>query len=529
MALDASKKVPVPEHGTVKRKMGDKIYLYYATAVYRNKKGQPTSDRVSIGRYDEESGMLIPNRNYYEIYLKQPAPLTTGVCSSGMYMAFRGVSDKLGLTRILRQYFPENWEMMLTAAQYMLSEGNVMYYLRDYAESHKTSSSTGVDDARISRMFSELRKEDMLLFFREWMKIKKSKEYVSYDVTSISSYGKKMKELEWGYNRDKEKLPQINMGMYYGEESGLPLYYRIYPGSISDKSHLKHMVSDQSFIGNKKTRFVMDRGFYSAENLQYLVSEGCRFVIALPGSLKYCGELIRKHREEIIGHSQYHLGKGLPYGKAYEITDLGFRMRVHLYYSPEKAVMESESLYELLERQENELSQMEEPPDRKLHFDKYFYINRSKDGKLGYIRNHKAIDEQLARCGFFLIGETDFTKTTAEILELYRRRDVVEKSFDDLKNELDMKRLRCHGSETAEGKLFVAFIGLIIRSYMMNKLSSMLRQNGYPFRKILIELDKISCFSVTPNAKPCLTNPMTKLQKSIFELLEIPLPSDSCM
>lgn len=254
--------------------------------------------------------MLIPNRNYYEVYLKQSAPAMTGVHSSGMYMAFRGISDTLGLTRILKRYFPENWELMLTAAQYMISEGNVMYYLGDYTEGHKTAFGAKVDDTQVSRMFSKLRKEDMLLFFREWMKVKKAKEYVSYDVTSISSYGKGIKELEWGYNRDKEKLPQINMGMYYGEESKLPLYYRVYPGSISDKSHLKHMVSDQSFVGNKKTRFVMDRGFYSAENLQYLVSEGCRFIIALPGSLKYCTELIRKHREELIGHSQYYLGEG---------------------------------------------------------------------------------------------------------------------------------------------------------------------------------------------------------------------------
>ena len=53
---------------------------------------------------------------------------------------------------------------------------------------------------------------------------------------------------------------------------------------------------------------------------------------------------------------------------------------------------------------------MEEPPDKSLHYDKYFYINRSKDGKLGYIRNFKAIDEALKYCGFFLIAETDFKK-----------------------------------------------------------------------------------------------------------------------
>lgn len=43
---------------------------------------------------------------------------------------------------------------------------------------------------------------------------------------------------------------------------------------------------------------------------------------------------------------------------------------------------------------------MEEPPDKKLHYDKYFYINRSKDGKLGFVRNYEAIDKELRTCGF---------------------------------------------------------------------------------------------------------------------------------
>ena len=113
--------------------------------------------------------------------------------------------------------------------------------------------------------------------------------------------------------------------MYYGEECGLPLYYRIYPGSISDKAHLKYMAASNGLIDNRKTSFVMDRGFYSGENLRYLTEQGCRFVIALPGSLKYCTELVQKHREELINHSEYRLGKGLPYGKAFETKVLGFR------------------------------------------------------------------------------------------------------------------------------------------------------------------------------------------------------------
>ena len=105
---------------------------------------------------------------------------------------------------------------------------------------------------------------------------------------------------------------------------------------------------------------------------------------------------------------------------------------------------------------------MEEPPDKKLRYDRYFFINRSKDGKLAFRRNNQAIDEQLALCGYFLIAETDFTKTTAEILEIDRSRDVVEKSFDSLKNELDMKRLHKWTSKTTQGKLFVSPLSLLI-------------------------------------------------------------------
>ena len=71
MALDESIKVPLPRQGIVRYKSGDVVYAYYITRIYRNKKGKPTNDRVSIGKIDNETGMLIPNKNYYEIYAKE--------------------------------------------------------------------------------------------------------------------------------------------------------------------------------------------------------------------------------------------------------------------------------------------------------------------------------------------------------------------------------------------------------------------------------------------------------------------------
>ena len=96
----------------------------------------------------------------------------------------------------------------------------------------------------------------------------------------------------------------------------------------------------------------------------------------------------------------------------------------------------------------------------------------------------------------------------------------------DLKNELDRKRLLCYNGDTGAGKTFVAFLSRIVRSYMLKQLRPMMRRNQYTFRKILIELDKIRCICVTPNAKPSAMNPLTKLQRSIFESLDLPIPEE---
>ena len=522
MALDYGNKVEIPKH-CVKVPVRNKVYIQYVLHAYRNEKGQPTSKRVSIGKLDPETGLMIPNQKYYELFAQQEMQeYPSLVRSCGSYCAFSALAKRLGLESLARKIFADQADAILTVAHYMLCEDNVMYYLSDWQEEHITYSSEVLSSAGLSRLFSDITETKRLQFFHAWMKAKKNGEYLAYDVTSISSYSKGMESLEWGYNRDKEKLPQINLGMYYGEESRLPLYYRIYPGSIPDKAHLKYMVEDNDLIGCKKTRFVMDRGFYSKENVEYLVEKGCRFIVALPGHLKFCQELIDQHREELVNRSAACLGPGKPYGKAYLVEEERFRMKVHLYYDPEKAVRESSALYEALEKQENELREMDTPPDRKLHYDRYFYINRGKDGKLAFRRNNDAVDRALSRCGFFLIGETDFKKTTAEILDIYRRRDVVEKSFDNLKNDLDMRRLYVHSDEVANGKAFVAFLALIIRSQMQNLLQSYLDSRRLPFRKVLLELEKAKVICAADSPDHCrLLNPPTKMQREILECLEI--------
>jgi transposase len=292
-------------------------------------------------------------------------------------------------------------------------------------------------------------------FFRTWIYARDPSEYIAYDVTSVSSYAKGIEALEWGYNRDKESLPQLNFAMYYGQQSMLPLYYCVYPGSVPDKTHLEYMLRDNELIGCKRTKYVMDRGFFSADNLRFMTEAGTRFIISVPNSSLFAKELIDKYRNQIVNRSECRLGKNLPYAKSVVREDFGIRVKAHIYYSPAKAAAEEDILFDDLERCEHALSEMSEPPVRNLHYDRYFKINRKKDGGIGFIRDNEKINTIISRLGFFIIVETDFEASSLEVLMTYRQRDVVEKSFDELKNELDMKRLHCHTDETTEGKMFV--------------------------------------------------------------------------
>lgn len=522
MSLDQNNKVSMPQRGIIKYKNKETTYVYYITRIYRNEKGKPTNDRVSIGKIDEETGMLIPNRNYYEIYApdKKPVqPEIEHIKSCGVTYAVDGLLNELGLIDIMRKKFPKYADPIIALAEYMLCEGNIMSYYEDWHDEVYPHDNIRLGSADISRVFQAIDYKSRMDFFRTWIYARNPSEYIAYDVTSVSSYAKGIEALEWGYNRDKEKLPQLNFAMYYGQQSMLPLYYCVYPGSVPDKTHLKYMLRDNELIGCKGTKYVMDRGFFTADNLRIMTEAGSRFIISVPNSSFFAKDLIDKYRNQIVNHSECRLGKNLPYVKAVIREDFGMRLKAHVYYNPAKAAAEEEMLFDELERCERALSEMSDSPARNPYYDRYFKINRAKDGSIAFIRDKEKINTIISRLGFFIIVETDFEISSLDVLMTYRQRDVVEKSFDDLKNELDMKRLHCHSDSTAEGKMFVAFFALILRSCMQNKLRRYLADTGMAFSSVLKELRKMK-FVQTKDGKKLLS-PVTKKQRDIFSALEL--------
>ena len=118
---------------------------------------------------------------------------------------------------------------------------------------------------------------------------------------------------------------------------------------------------------------------------------------------------------------------------------------------------------------ENELKELKEIPEKLTKYEKYYDI-KIKDNKIEYKLNNDKVINSLNTTGYVLFLTFDLKLNPIEVLEIYRNKDVIEKNFDDLKNVLDFSRLKNHINNTTDGKKFVSFIALILRSYIANNL-----------------------------------------------------------
>lgn len=395
----------------------------------------------------------------------------------------------------------------------MLCEGNVYYYCEDWCDKTHLGLSQTISSQKASELCKAIRLDKRTKFFKRWIYAREKEEYLAYDITSISSYSTGNDNVEWGYNRNEEALPQINMGMIFGESTKIPVYYNVYPGSIPDKSYLDYMLRDSEEIGLKYSKFVMDKGFFTENNLKRLAKETLHFIVSMPNHHNIPKRIISEN-ERMQYDSINSLGSGKPYAKSVTITDYGFRCNVHVFFDTMKFHDESAILFANIERREQALLTMAAKPSEANAYDKYFIFKENKKAFL-FERNTAAIDQAIAAFGYFLILTTDFKLSSSEVLEIYRRKDVVEKCFDNLKNAIDMKRLRTHSTESSDGKMFVAFISLILRSILENTIGEFNRKNNLTIEKVMKELSKIRVVHLSNGTS--LLNPITKKQRMILE------------
>jgi transposase len=521
MALSSKFRVPLPEKGIIVRRSGKYQYVYKVTRTFRDAKGHPTNTRVAIGRLDPESGELVPNDAYWSLcdpnegdggeIIVLPSP--NSVRSVGATFLVGSILRTLGVANALIAALGENAaSQALTVGAYMACRGNVMEHAEDWCEGF-TLHETPITSPGSSLFFASIGHDARMAFFRRWVALQTRTGYLAYDVTSFSTYATGIKDAEWGYNRDGEDLPQINLGCYLGQESGLPVFYVTYPGSIVDKSHLPYMMAYNDELGISEAGFVLDKGFCTTANVQYMHSAKLHFVMGVEMGHKATMAAIDDVRAAIMS-MRHRLPAGIhahsSHGRFYGVTST-----MHIYYDPKLADRQRSNLTRSVEADAQKLAQLAQLTKKEAkRFGKRFDIQVAKNGAFEYALNYDKVDAAAKNFGFFCLL-TDMALGSADVLAVYRRKDVIEKGFDDIKNHIDMKRLRTHTDATTDGKVFCAFVALIAVCEITNRLRSFMRERSMSKDDLISEMEKIKVV-ITESGKR-LMNPITKTQRTILE------------
>jgi hypothetical protein len=508
----------MPRTGAVIRRSGKYNTVFKVLRSYRNHNGTPTSERVAIGKLDPETGMLIPNDKYWEFYAPDESrieikPRHVSTRSVGGAYLFNRIAGQLGLSDLLRESLGERRSALaMTAALYMVARGNVFENVLSYCEGY-TLSEPPLTSQTASDLFSSISFDERMGFFRGWVAKRRLGPFLAYDVTSFSTYAKTIHMGERGYDRDGDKLPQVNFGCYLSKRSGLPIFYVQYPGSIVDRSHLPYMMAYNKDLGIEDVGFIMDRDFCSTANVQYMSKEKLAFILGVDKSRKATRGAIDSVRDGLAIMSN-KVESGV-FAKPARGNFYGAAGTMHVYYSLQLAREHMDDLERTIQSEEETLAQL--PELTKLEARRYrrhFVIDLASDHSFTYERDKEKIDALGLDFGFFCLL-TNTKLSGREVLEEYRGREPIENAFDDLKNHVDMRRMRIHSKEAMDGKMFCAFIALIVVSEMGVKLEEFMRKKSWSKEHVIIEMEKIH---IVPGVEGIrLSDPLTKTQRDIIE------------
>jgi len=544
-----------------KHHMGRYVYLYESTSYWDPKTKCPCNQKESIGMIDPVTGDKYFKQEYIDrlklegkptngmkvwIDQRKSAPLGSisgmdtftlaqeilgTVKNYGLAYFLHSVAEDIGLVEILAQAIPQCWQRVLVLACYLVAEDKPTMYCSDWVEENDCPDIGNMSSQRISELLCAFGYNERTVFFKQWYRHVREKEYIALDITSVSSYSENIGMLEWGHNRDNEKLPQINICMLYGAKSKMPVYQTIYSGSLTDVTTLETTLDEfEAITGTRDIMLIMDKGFYRVKNIKYLLGSASRppyrFLIPVSFTANYAKDYVKNERaniddvDNIILTSDY----GMPVRGIHRLTDWNnnTQLHTHIYYDPESALRQRNDMYEYLARLKKSALLGDNDPKLQKGFQKYLDINKAQGSEIpqsvGFCK--EAVEKEFEHSGWLILISNDI-EDTQEAHDLYRIKDVVEKSFFQYKNNLGLNRLHVHNDERALNKTFVAFIALIISSHIRKVMKDKGLDDIFPFGKLLSTLSKLKIAYVSNI--PVL-QPLTKAQKLIFKSFSIKAP-----
>jgi transposase len=329
------------------------------------------------------------------------------------------------ITPQLRECFPEDWRELAALATVRTIRNTPIKYTKDAWEKLYTSTqikarlsrstiseilrSTGADWAAQSRFYQSLIMDSSTFY---------------YDLSSIFSHSVNLRLAEKGYNKEHLYLDQINFALLFSQERRTPVMLKPMPGSTRDVKTLRGVIDEFQL---RDCVIILDRGFYSWNNIEAMLTIGASFIQPLRRNSKLIDYGLKPDKPFT------YRGRGILYtSRMIEFGDES--LWLHLYEDVQLRGEEHSNLIKLT---------VDKSVDK---------LNVDGEGCL-------EIDE--SRLGKISIL-TDLGWGGERIYGLYKEKEDVELAFDAMKNELENDKCYLGDDDAVRGYFFVSFLSLYL-------------------------------------------------------------------
>ena len=537
MYLNTTVKIPEIKGKIItKRKGGTTYILYQYGSEYNQDKRYAVPLRTIVGKVSaDDPTLMFPNDKFLVYFpdaeIPEELPFAYRSCclKIGSCVIIRKVMNEYKLIPMLAKRFGKDTGLILDLVAYLIvDEENAGQYYPDFAFTHPlfTEKMTIYSDSKVSRLLNSITKDQCISFLDDWNRNRdhRGRIYISYDSTNKNSDAGDISIVEFGKAKDDKGLPVFNLSIAMDKTNRVPLFYEEYPGSITDVSQFTFMVDKVIEYGYKKIGFILDRGYFSKENIRYIDENDYTFIIMCKGCRSLVSSLVLENRGSFETNRESAIRSYKVYGttvasRLYE-DDRKDRY-FHIYYNPSRQAAERERFEQRIEKLRQFLDKHIGKDDKfgKTYQD-YFHLHYDRKGTfLGADERTDVIERELMLCGYFCIITSE-KMTASQALVQYKGRDISEKLFRSDKTFIGSRSERVQSSQSMSSKIFIEFIALIVRNRIYNLLKDQMirmesRQKYMTVPAAIRELEKIEMVRRN-NGSYKLDHAVTKTQKTIL-------------
>ena len=356
-----------------------------------------------------------------------------------------------------------------------------------------------INPTRIYRTLDEIYEQGWKIQEHLHAKIRELKlddyEIIFYDITSSYFEQSDCELAKYGLSRDHRRdKKQIILAMAVTKK-GFPFYWKVFSGNTADTKTVKEFVSELTErFGIKKACLVMDKGMVSNSNLEKIEVEKFDYVVTLRRSSialiddmpwKYLRSIDESNVNRKKEYFQYHSRRA--YYK--ELKRQG-NVRYVLCFNPEKFLQERkdrqekiESIEKYLDNRNKELSAaknkrnvevLREEIERYLEkrsakkIIKFRLMSNGNTYQIKYRTDEEGIKEAAKLDGVWVIMSNVAEVGPGELIDAYRSRMEIERTFHNLKSFVEIRPLYHHEEQRIKAHVTVCVLGYLLNTTVMH-------------------------------------------------------------